>query len=383
MKICFITTAYGTISSFVLPVIPYLHEHTDWDISVICTQPPAEENQLPDYVHYFPVEMKRGISIAGIKACKEIKKIFMREKFDFIQYSTPNASLYASLAGKAAKIPMRLYCQWGLVYVGMSGLKRKLFRMEERYVCHLSTWVEPDSHGNLDFSHDEKLYPLNKGSVVGHGSAIGVDFNKFDITKKQEYRNAIRKKYNIPQDAFVFVFVGRVHKDKGIDELIEAYKNDFAGKDNRLILVGREELTERLNQELFLWSKNADDVIYTGEVNNVEQFLAASDCFVMPSYREGFGMGTIEAEAMGLPVVVTDIPGPREAMIDGKTGFLARVKDVSSLRTAMKRVREMNTENMGNAGYNFVEENFERNNLMRLILEDRIKLAKEYCDYEG
>ena len=158
-KICFITTISLTLKAFVLKTAEYLHENTDWDISFICSTDDEFEQMLPEYIHYYPVPMERGISVAGVKAMLEMMKIFKREKFDLIQYSTPNASLYASLAGFLAGIPVRLYCQWGMAFVGFTGLKRKIFKAEEKLVCSLSTWIEPDSYSNLNFAHEQGLYP--------------------------------------------------------------------------------------------------------------------------------------------------------------------------------------------------------------------------------
>ena len=202
-KICYVTTISATLSSFVVGTAKYIHENTDWDITFICDCDEEFAKSLPDYIHYIPVPMKRGISVAGIKAMFQMKKIFQKEKFDIIQYSTPNASLYASIAGKLAKVPVRLYCQWGMVFVGFQGIKRWIFKQEEKFVCKLSTWIEPDSKSNLEFAHLEGLYPENKGSVIWNGSASGVSLEKFDISKKQEYRQKIRSEYSIHEYGIV------------------------------------------------------------------------------------------------------------------------------------------------------------------------------------
>lgn len=376
-KICFITTISITLRAFVLKTAKYIHDNTDWDISFICSDDEEFAKDLPEYIHYYPVHMERGISFSGIKAMLEIKKIFKREKFDLIQYSTPNASLYASLAGWLTRVPIRLYCQWGIVYVGFSGLKRKIFKAEEKLVCGLSTWIEPDSYSNLNFAHEQGLYPQSKGSVIWNGSACGVDLKKFDIAKKSQYRKDIREKYSIPSDAFVFGFVGRVTRDKGVNELLEAFKqlNDSC----YLLMVGPSEVDETINQDLYEWSVKNDRVIYTGYTNCVEQYLSAMDCYILPSYREGFGMGVVEAEAMGLPVIVTNIPGPIDAMVDGKTGIVVPKKNTKELVKAMEwllnnqKLAEQYAEN----GVAFAKDNFEQHKLFEMILKDRKKLIGE------
>lgn len=379
-KICYITTIPLTIESFILSSIEYLHENTDWEFSVICDYDEKFEKELPQYINYFPVPMRRGISIAGIKAMFQMKRIFQQEQFDMIQYSTPNASLYAALAGKLAKIPIRLYCQWGMAFVGFSGIKRKIFKLIEKIVCTLSTWIEPDSQSNLQFAHEQKLYPANKGSVIWNGSACGVNLQKFDVSRKEEYRNMIREKYNIPEDAFVFGFVGRITRDKGINELFEAAKNIISNNDNiYLLMVGGMEIDSTVDTLLYQWSQDTERVIYVGYTKCVEQYLSVMDCYVLPSYREGFGMGVVEAEAMGVPVIVTNIPGPIDAMIQGKTGLIVDKANVSNLRDAMCKIYQ-NQEygvKMGIDGLEHAKACFEQQQLFKHLLEDRKWLLEE------
>lgn len=376
-KICFITTIPLTLNAFVLNTAKYIHENTDWDVSFICSDENDFGSSLPKYIHYFPIQMERGISIAGVKAMLEMKKVFKREKFDLIQYSTPNASLYASMAGRLAHVPVRLYCQWGMAFVGFQGLKRKIFQMEEKYVCHLSTHIEPDSNSNLRFAHEIGLYPKSKGSVIWNGSACGVNLTKFDISNKEEYRKDIREQLDIPEDAFVYGFVGRITRDKGINELLEAYKK--LNDDSYLIMVGRSEVDETINQELYTWASKNEKIKFTGYTTVVEQYLSAMDCYILPSYREGFGMGVVEAEAMGVPVIVTDIPGPIDAMIDNETGIVVQKADVESLYNAMISIREDKVRYfaMAEKAHDFAVNNFEQKQLFNYILEDRKKLLGE------
>lgn len=379
-KICFITTIPLTLKSFVIKTAMYLHENTDWDISFICDYDAAFEKDLPEYIHYFPVKMERGISISGFKAVREIKKIFDREKFDMIQYSTPNASLYASFAGRLSKVPVRLYCQWGMVYVGFSGLKRFVFKTMERFICRLSTWVEPDSHSNLKFSHSEKLYPENKGSVIWNGSACGVNLEKFDISKKNEYREEIRREIGCNNTDFIFGFVGRITRDKGVNELLWAFKKiSQKYNDVYLMMVGPSENDLSVNEELYNWAKSSNRVIFTGYTNCVEKYISAMDIYILPSYREGFGMGVVEAEAMGVPVIVTNIPGPVDAMISGKTGEVVEKKDAEMLFEAMDTLycdREK-VESYGQYAKTYATESFEQTKLFSYILADRKRLLNE------
>ena len=307
-----------------------------------------------------------------------MRRIFKREKFDLIQYSTPNASLYASLAGFLAGIPVRLYCQWGMAFVGFSGIKRRILKALEKLVCSLSTWIEPDSKSNLNFAHEQGLYPQSKGSVIWNGSASGVSLKKFDISQKSNYRNAIRSRYGIPDDAFVYGFVGRITRDKGINELLSAYKQ-LLSDNTYLILVGREEIGDNIDKDLLNWSRESENVIYTGSTTVVEQYLSAMDVYILPSYREGFGSGVIEAEAMGLPVIVSNIPGPTDAILKDKTGLVVEKADVKSLKEAMETIRNDRElyRSLASESHSFAEENFEQDKLFKDIVEDRKKLLGE------
>lgn len=379
-KICFISTIPSTLRTFVLKTAIYLHENTDWDISFICSEDEEFASELPEFIHYFPVPMERGISISGIKSMMQMKKIFVKEKFDLIQYSTPNASLYAALAGKLAGIPVRLYCQWGMVYVGFEGIKRQVFKAIEKIVCKLSTWIEPDSVSNLNFAHEENLYPQTKGSVIWNGSACGINLEKFDISQKIKYRKDIREKYNFPEDSFVYGFVGRITKDKGINELLAAFKQIYESNSNvYLMMVGTTEKDDTVDESLFLWSKKCEHVIYTGFTDIVEQYLSAMDTYILPSYREGFGMGVVEAEAMGVSVIVTSIPGPVDAMKENETGIVVKKGSIKELLRAMKKLYEdkhIRKEYSSNA-YDFAINNFEQKKLFGKILLDRKRLLGE------
>jgi glycosyltransferase involved in cell wall biosynthesis len=378
-KICFVTTVPSTIEAFILDTAKYLYNMSDYDITIICDEDIEFGKCLPDYIKYIPISMKRGINITGFNAIFKMIKIFNKEQFTIVQYSTPNASFYASIASKLVGVPVRLYCQWGIAYVGFSGFKRRVFKTIEKVVCSLSTWIEPDSYGNLKFSHKEGLYTSGKSSVVWNGSASGVNFKKFDITYKDQWSQEKRSKYSIAQNTYVIGFVGRLNRDKGINELIAATKKFFDDHPNSvLLLVGGQDKFETVDQELYEWSLNDKRIIYCGTTNEVEKYLATMDVFILPSYREGFGSAVIEAQAMGVPVIVTDIPGPTDAMIDGKTGLVVRLADIDSLKTAMVTLHEDKelAEQMSKEGCLFVSSKFDSEKLKQYILEDRNRLLR-------
>lgn len=381
IKICYVTTVSITLKSFILEFAKYAHEKENWDITFVCNFDEDFAKSLPSYIRYKPIPMQRGMNLDMFRVIRELRSFFELEQFDIVQYSTPNASFYASIAAKQAKVPVRLYCQWGMAYVGFSGIKRYLFKTVEKITCALSTWIEPDSISNLTFAHDEGLYPPNVGSVVWNGSACGVCLEKFDVFKKEQFKEQIFQKHDIPLNSFVFGFVGRITRDKGVNELFSSFRSVLdTHNDVYLLLVGPTEFDGTMDENLISWSRECKNIIYAGYTDSVEKYMAAMDCYVLPSYREGFGMAVVEAEAMGVPVVVSDIPGPIDAMEDGLTGIVVEKGNVSELTSAFNRLYEDRgfCEACGRAGVKMARSRFERGSLFKLIVEDRYRLTKEF-----
>ena len=148
-KICMITTTSLTMKSFVVETAKYLYNTCGYDITLICDTDDAFAKSLPDYLHYIPVPMSRGVNLSGFFSIGHLQRIFRKEKFDMVQYSTPNASFYASIAAKRERIPVRLYCQWGIRYVGLNGLSRIIFKNLEKAVCKNSTHIRSASNLNM------------------------------------------------------------------------------------------------------------------------------------------------------------------------------------------------------------------------------------------
>lgn len=369
-KICFIATISKTIEWFMLKQAVFLSEN-GYDVSIICNEDNEFKEKLPKNIHYFPISMKRGIDINGIKSLSEMRMIFKEEQFNIIEYTTPNASMYASIAGLTAGIKHRIYRQWGMVYIGFSGIKKSIFKLLERITCLCSTYVLPDSKGNLNLCRKQKFYSEKKSGVILNGSAAGVDLNRFDITKKDDWRNEIRNKYGINGGDFVVGFIGRINRDKGINELLRAFKS-FSNEhsDAKLFLVGLSDRENEIETTLLRWAKNSNAVFFTGVTSEAEKFYASFDLFVLPSYREGFGSTIIEAESLGVPVVTTNIPGPSEAIIAHETGILIPKQDSDALYNAIKDLYDKPEKRIhfGQNGRVFAEKNFEQKQLFKANL---------------
>lgn len=376
-KICFVTTIYLTYRMFLKQLSTYLYETGEYDISLICNDEPEIVDDLPKFVHYFPVKMERGVSLSAISAINEIEKVLHQNKFDIVQYSTPNAAFYTSIAAKKAGVPVRLYCQWGIRYMGFEGWKRILFKFLEKKTCDNSTFIEAESHNIRNFSLDEKLYTTDRSCVIWNGSASGVDLTKFDIYRRDKWREEVRKKRRIGSEDVVFAFAGRLTADKGINELLAAFLNIAKNNSNaKLMIMGGMDNSASLNAELMEMAKKSGQVIFTGSVNDIERYYAAADVFVAPSYREGFGLVVVEAEAMGLPAIVSDVPGQIDAIVPNKTGLSCKVKDVATLEMAMEKMLK-NPEyriKIGKAAAEFAESDFEQKKLFSYLKKHRDEL---------
>lgn len=380
LKICFVTTIYSTYRAFLKNLSGYLYDTGEYDISLICADEQEAHEDLPDFVHYFPVKMERGVSLSMFESIKQIQVVLEKEKFDIVQYSTPNAAFYTSIAAKKAKVPVRLYCQWGIRYMGFEGWKRALFKKLEKITCDNSTFVEVESDNIREFSLKEKLYTADRSCVIWNGSASGVDLSKFDISKKEQWNNEIRTKYDISENDVVFSFAARLTADKGINELLEAFTNLVEKYDNiKLLVMGGMDDSGSINNGLVKNAANSGKVIFTGSVPDVERYYAASDVFVAPSYREGFGLVVIEAEAMALPAIVSNVPGQIDAIVPNETGLDCVVKSASSLQKQMEKLI-LDTELRKRLGANaqkFVEDNFEQKKLFEYLKKHRDELIGE------
>jgi len=378
-KICAITTISKTMDWFVVDSMKYLSEN-NYDITLICNMDNEFINVNSLYASCKHIPMKRGIDFIGaLKSITRMYFFFKKEKFDIIYYSTPNASLYASIAGLLAGIKIRIYNQCGIRYVSLVGLKRYIFKRIEKVTCMNSTHIRSQSPRNREFALNEKLCKYNKISVVGVGSTIGVDLTKCILENKQNFKNKIRSKYQIPNDAFVFGYIGRINIDKGINELLKAFKMIMVNDPNSyLMLVGMFDESNPISKENIIWASNCNQVIFTGNVSTDEvyEYLASFDILTHPTYREGFGKVLQEAMGMELPIITTDVPGANEVIEDKISGFLVKAKDEHTLYNMMKYLKEdpVICQRISKAGRKRAETYFDRPIMLKNILLDMNKI---------
>ena len=372
-RICFVVTLSGTFKAFLLELSRYLIEFHDYDVTVICDDDDSMYSLTNERLHYIPVKMKRGLSLDGFAAIGRLYKIFRRERFDIVQYSTRNAGTYASIAAWLAGIKCRLYCQWGMMFIALKGFKRFLLWLDEKIITRLSTVIESESFSMYETAISHGMYKREKAEVVWNGSACGVNLSKYELPNKATWRAEVREQYGIPEDACVFGYCGRITRDKGMNELFSAFKELLTRKQAYLMVIGAYDNPETIDQDLFNWAKTCPQVIFTGRTNQVPKYYSVLDVFMSLSYREGFGLVVIEAAAMAVPGIVSDALGQRDTIEDHITGLSVPTKNVKKVVEAMsycidnpEKVKEM-----GEAARKNVEEKYDQEELFRQLAERR------------
>lgn len=382
-KICFCTTLGGTINSFLVLFSIYLAENENYDVTWIANDDERLHKYTNEHIHFIPLKMKRGIAIDGTKVIWQMYRIFKREKFDIVQYSTRNAGTYASIAAWMAGIKIRLYCQWGMMFIALKGLKRVLLKLDEKLVVLLSTVVESESFSMYETAIKHGIYKPEKASVIWNGSACGVNLDQYVMANKPTWREEVRKELEISKDARVFGYCGRITRDKGLNELFAAFKTVVEVKNRKtdvyLLIIGRNDHAETINPELFAWAKSSPSVKFTGYTTNVPKYYSALDVFTSLSYREGFGLVVIEAAAMGVPGIVSDALGQRDTIEHGKTGYSVRTYHAEDVVEAMNFFIEhpKKTIEMGINARKVVEEKYEQKELFRRLAEHRNLLIEQ------
>lgn len=295
-------------------------------------------------VEIIPIEMTRTISpIKDLKSVWALYKLFKKEKPLIVHTHTPKAGTVGMLAAKLAGVPNRLHTIAGLPLLETTGPKRRLLDLVEKATYACATKIYPNSKGLHDIILENKYTRAEKLKVIGQGSTNGIDTSHFDpAALKNISLQKLKDELGIHEDDFVFVFVGRLVQDKGINELLYAFQM-LSEKIStvKLLLVGFfEKELDPLNfvSERILASNKS--IIYAGFQKDVRPYFAISDALAFPSYREGFPNVVMQAGAMGLPSIVSDINGCNEIIIEGENGTIIPVKNEDALYDAMLKFME-------------------------------------------
>lgn len=292
-----------------------------------------------EYVEINSVGFKRKISPFYDLICLiNLVAVFQKNKPTIIHSITPKAGLLSMVAGKIVGVPIRMHTFTGLVFPSKTGFLKQLLILMDKLLCYCATNVYPEGNGVKNDLTDYRITskPLN---VLANGNINGVDLNYFDSQLMDEdQKNHLRSVNEIQANDYVFVFVGRLVGDKGINEIVRAFSS-LNNEHFKLILVGEFETElDPLIPETLEQLKSNKKIISVGFQEDVRPFFAVSDCLVFPSYREGFPNVVLQAGAMGLPSIVTNINGCNEIIVEGVNGTIIPTKDVEALQSAMKKM---------------------------------------------
>lgn len=322
-------------------------------------------------VDYRDIDMRREISpFNDLKSLWRLIRLFCKERPDIVHANTPKGALLGLLAAWITRVSHRIYNVNGLRFETATGNFRRLLIFMEKIACACANKVIPQSNGVAEVVRREHITkkPLN---VLHNGSGNGVDVAYFDpeLPDVKSKAKGIRGVFS----GLSFVFVGRLVGDKGVNELVEVFdKLGKEYKDIRLYLVGgKEEKLDPLKPEtLEIIEKNAS-ILAVGKQSDVRPYLVASDIFVLPSYREGFPNVVLEASAMGLPCIVSDVNGATDAIQDGINGIIVPKRDSKALYQAMRKLidNKCQRESIAAVARSMVSERFNRLDVWQATLE--------------
>lgn len=338
-KICFIVSAPVTAVSFLKDHIKALSSSFDIYIVANCSNNSEFERlrrEIPYLTGIKGIQIQREISIKNdLGAVVSLYRYFKKEKFDVVHSVTPKAGLITALAAKLAGIKHRIHIFTGQVWATRKGAMRTMLKQFDKFTATLDNHILVDGESQRQFLISEGIVSAEKSKVLGAGSICGA--NTVRYTPYENARDEQRKLLNIPEGKFVYCFMGRLNRDKGIYELFEAF-NLLAKHypDAYLLIFGNDEGQCIADLRRYKNIKNNENFLFYGRTPTPQLSLQAADVFCLPSYREGFGMSVIEASCLGLPVICSDAYGLADTMVDNETGLRCKVGDVESLKDAMQ-----------------------------------------------
>lgn len=372
----FITTTIPLTFIFFKDNLAFLNETFDV-VAISSEKENLEKVGESEGIKTFHIPMARSISIVKDIICLfKFIGLFLKERPAIVHGNTPKASMLSMIAAKLTGVKVRIYMCHGLRYEGTTGKLKWLLMQMEKLTCAASTKVICVGKGVRATLIKDGICKENKVVIIHHGSAAGIDLKKFDtsIIKNDHVRNEL----DIPSSDFIFSFVGRIVKDKGINELVSAFVKLQTEKNSiHLILIGEEEsdLNPISDESKVLISSNKN-LHAVGWKKDIRPYLLSSNAFVLPSYREGFGMVLLEAGALGIPCITSNISGCNEIIIEGENGEIVPSQNENELHQKMKEW----TENPNKLAYmskqsrTLVENRFEQKAVWNALLSEYKRL---------
>ena len=374
-KLIRITTIPESLRGLLKGQLRFMSDH--YHVIGVCSPGEAANEVIANEgVPMVYIPMTRTISpIADLKSLWAMYRFFKKEKPLIVHSHTPKAGTIGMIAAKLAGVPVRLHTVAGLPLVEVTGFKRKILDVVEKITYRCATKVYPNSFGLRDIIMQNNYANSNKVKVIGNGSSNGINLEFFNPEHYDaKFKSDFLKSVGVAEHDFVYLFVGRIVKDKGINELVAAFKKVNSKFENtKLILVGRyENELNPISNETALEIKNNTSIIEVGFQKEVRPYFYSSDVLVFPSYREGFPNVVLQAGAMGLNAIVSDINGCNEIVQDGETGFIVPRKNSELLQLAMEKVYVNHNQNqeMGREAKELIQNKYNQKIVWNKILEE-------------
>ena len=362
---------------------PEYFQNSGFDVTVLRPEKRSGEWEVPrpDGVRVLEVPMEREISpVRDIRSICHLWGILRTLRPTVTNVGTPKAGLLGGFAAWLNRVPCRFYTLHGLRFETTTGLRRKLLILAERLACRFAHRVVCVSHSVREKAIASGLVDRERALIFGAGSCNGVDVARFAPTQQRIWRAAeLRRQFGIPADAPVALFVGRLTTDKGIAELVEAFLQLENRIPNlRLLLVGSFEDGDPLPEDIRKRLETHDRVILAGPVNDTAPYYATADVLVLPSHREGLPTVVLEAHAAGKPVIGAAATGIVDLLVDGETGLLFPVGDVSSLANAIARLIEDKAlaRKLADAGRDQVKRKFRQELIWAALRREYLKVLQ-------
>lgn len=374
-KVLHIITVSFVINHFFGKQFLYLKNKTGNEYHLGCS-PSDDFIEFSERLEYIPFEVEITRYISPLKDIKAIFKIYTyikKNKIDKVVGHTPKGGMVAMIASFFAGISDRIYFRHGIIYETSKGTKRFLLKNIDRLTGFFATKVVCVSNSVEQISVKDKLNKPNKNLVLGLGTCNGIDTNgRFNPKSKiMERVNQLKSAYNITPEDKVVGYVGRLVKDKGIDDLINAWNILIKERSNsKLLLVGPIEEKDPISDYSKDQIKYNPTIIFEDFVTDASPYFALMDIFILPTYREGFPTVSLEASSMGLPVIITKATGCTEAIIENQTGlFTSNEPNDIAGKILFYLENEKVAKEHGAKGRLFVQENFEQTKIWDMIAD--------------
>lgn len=303
----------------------------------------------------------------------KLYQLFKKEQPDIVHTHTPKAGLLGMIAAKLAGVKIRIHTLAGIPFMAAEGGTKSLLERVEKLTYDFATEVWPNSEGLKNFVIENQLCTAEKLHIIGKGSSNGVDFSIFNRDSLKENHLVAATMRIMPGDEdFIILAVGRLVRDKGIEELVQAFLNSKIVSKSKLVLLGSfEQELNPLSMETIQLIRDNPRIVQIDWTDHVAHYMALADVLVHPSHREGFPNVLLEAAALQLPVICSNIIGNTDIITQQKTGLIFPVKDVAVLKEALE-FAFVKRDKMGQMAANLYQEtleNYSRGDIHQEILE--------------